>query len=285
MLVPVIPLIRSFQASGSGDDNLSLGRLMAVLTDLVYPSTPKSGFLKLLGASQLTHLLHSPEFLEGVGKGHLNSRRLVRFAFSSSTSDAESVRALLSLAASGFLNLHSRGALGELHKGMAGWHVESQAKVLGNLAGELDTFWGAGLFLRLFIDSPACDLTREEVAHLLSTLVTNENVRDLAGDPGDLLASLPDYSGDIQEGLFAAVGDSDASDADDDGDLAGFVCDDDEVVYSEDSGEEEEEEEEEVRIVEPSRASAKRGRAPSAKESKPQRRKLLKYADLEAERN
>lgn len=258
---------------------------MAVLSDLVYPDAPRRGFLELLEASQLTPLLHSPEFLEGVGKGHLNSRRLVHFAFSSSTSDAESVRTLLSLAASGFLNLHSRGALGELHQGMAGWHVESQAKVLGNLAGELDTFGGAGLFLRLFIDSPASDLTREEVGHLLATLVTNENVRDLAGDPGDLLAALPDYSGDIQEGLLAAVADSDASDADEDGDLAGFVCDDDEVVYSEDSGGEEEEEEEELRKVEPTRAGAKRARPPPAKKSKPQRKKLLKYADLEAERD
>jgi len=190
----------------------------------------------------------------------------------------EAVLTLLSLAASGALNLHSRGALGELHKGIHSWHVEPQARLVGNLAGELNSFASAGLFLHLLLDSKECGWSKEHSTQLLRSVVAQDNVKDLAGNPADLLAALPQYKADIEEDLFAAVNDSDASDADECGDLAGFVCGDDEVEYSGSEAERR------VKIVgHEALLGKKRGGEKHTGRSKAGRKKLLRYADLEAE--
>jgi hypothetical protein len=143
---------------------------------------------------------------------------------------------------------------------MAGWHVDGRAALVARLASELESFAQLGLFLRLLLDSPACAAAGAgEAAALLRSVLAHEDVRDLAGTRRDLTDALPEHARAITEGLAAAEAE-DASDADEDGNLAEFVCGDSEVEFStseeecgggaqEDSEEEDSEEEDEELIL------------------------------------
>jgi hypothetical protein len=227
-LVGAYGLLIAFAAQG---DDLALGRLTGVLADLLHPAARRRGVLALLCGAGLQQRLYSAEFLEGVGAERLNSRRLVRHTFRQAQGSAAAAsRGLGALAAAGVLNLHSRGALAALHAGMAAWHLDGRVQLVGRLAGEMETFAQVGLFLRLLLDSPAWAGGAREAEALLRGVVAQEDVRDLAGPRKDLTDALPEHARAILEGLGAA--DSEGSDADDDGNLAGFVCGDSEVEFS-----------------------------------------------------
>jgi hypothetical protein len=236
MAAPAEPLLGAYGlliAFAAQGDALALGRLTGVLADLVHPSCPRRGVLALLvGAGLQAHLYHA-EFLEGVGAARLNSRRLVRFTFAQARgSAAQASRGLVALAAAGVLNLYSRGALAALAAGMAGWHVDGRAQLVARLASELESFAQLGLFLRLLLDAPAgAAAGAGEAAALLRGVLAHEDVRDLAGTRKDLVDALPEHARTIAEGLAAAEAE-DASDADEEGNLAGFICGDSEVEFS-----------------------------------------------------
>jgi hypothetical protein len=216
-------------AFAATNDDLALGRLVGVLADLLHPASPRRGVLRLLLGSGLQARLYAPEFLEGVGASRLNSARLVRHTFSSAAGPGEALRGLAALASAGVLNLHSRRALAELHAGMAGWHVDARIALVGRLASEFESFAQVGLFLRLLLDSPARSGAPGEAGALLRGVMALEDVRDLAGSSRDLMDALPEHAEDIAAGLGAEEA---ASDADEEGNLAGFVCGDDEVDFS-----------------------------------------------------
>ena len=221
-------------AFAATNDDLALGRLVGVLADLLHPASPRRGVLRLLLGSGLQARLYAPEFLEGVGASRLNSARLVRHTFSCAAGPGEALRGLAALASAGVLNLHSRRALAELHAGMAGWHVDARIALLGRLASELESFAQVGLFLRLLLDSPARSGAPGDAGALLRGIAALEDVRDLAGSSRDLMDALPEHAEDIAAGLGAEEA---ASDEDEEGNLAGFVCGDDEVEFSSSEGE------------------------------------------------
>jgi hypothetical protein len=231
--IGVYTVLREFSKQG---DALALGRLLACVTDLLHPGCAKRGLLKVLLASGLRGHLYSAEFLEGVGRSRLNTRRLIRHTFVHSEGAAEASRGLLALSAAGVLNLHSRRALQELHAGMAGWHMDGRTLLLGRLASEFESFTQLGLFLRLLLDAPGCPPGQGEA--LVRGVLALEDVRDLVGSSKELKEALPEFQGIIDQALQAEEA---ASDEDEEGNLQGFVCGDDEVEYSSlDEGEVEE---------------------------------------------
>jgi hypothetical protein len=220
-------------AASSTLDSLALGQLVGVLAGELRPRGPRKAVLSLLRHTGLFPRLQDAEFVEGVGPSNFKSCRLLRFVFSHSTSPSEAIRTCTGLLAAGALRLRSATALAALHEGSRDWRPEVQGALAGALAGEMDSFRAAGVFLGGFLGSPACRLEPGEAAALLRAVAAREDVRDLAGDPNEFLAALPaDLADEVEEELLKAVADSDASDADAEGNLADFVCGDDEVEFS-----------------------------------------------------
>jgi hypothetical protein len=244
-------------------DTRALGQLVAILAD--WQGGSRSSRLsthRLIAGSGLTELLFDAEFIEGVGpRDRLKTRRLVALAFRTAgpSSPAAAIRKLEALTAAGALNLYSSSAIEALHAGMAGWRGLApdaapaiKAELLARLCGELDTRAQAGLFLSLVFGSPASAMGAEEAAAVFRAVRSHRDVRDLAGDRGDLLAEFPpdllslllpvgDGVGRGVDGAGSEEDDEeeeDDSDADSQGNLADFIA------YSGDEDEEEEEEEE-----------------------------------------
>jgi hypothetical protein len=212
-----------------------LGKLVAVLSDWLLGGSHRAT-LKLIVHAGVADLLTSSEFLEGLGAGRLKSKQLLRLAFKThAASPGGAVAMIERLAAAGAVNPFSSSALAALHDGMRGWRfVEPKAALLVAIVSSFDTFAQAGLFLSLLLESPASGLGAEEVPPLLEAVLADGDVRDLAGDTGDLLAALPDYADVVEDALARAHSEDGASEADEDGNLAGFV--DDEIVFDSDAG-------------------------------------------------
>lgn len=211
-----------------------LGKLVAVLSDWLLGGSHRAT-LKLIVHAGVADLLTSSEFLEGLGIGRLKSKQVLRLAFRThADSPGGAVTMIERLAAAGAVNPFSSSALEALHDGMRGWRfVEPKAALLVAIVSSFDTFAQAGLFLSLLLESPASGLGAEEVPPLLEAVLADGDVRDLAGDTGDLLAALPDYADVVEDALARAHSEDGASEADEDGNLAGFV--DDEIVFDSDA--------------------------------------------------
>jgi hypothetical protein len=171
----------------------------------------------------------------------------------------------------GALNVYSSSAIEALHKGLSKWtspHVRASALI--RILSELDTHAQAGLFLALFLGSPANTWTFEETVEVLSLALADTDVRDLAGEPRHVLDSIPDYAEEVQDALMGGTGSSD-SEADSQGNLDGFIAYTDEEEEDGEDGDDDDDEDgdgssdesEEVGArgrARPAPAAAKRGR-------------------------
>lgn len=242
---PEINVSRLLQLVSRGDsplDSRALGRLVALLSDEIYPRGPRAGALRLTERASLDELYLDPDFVESLGVQRIKSSRLARSAFARASSPSVAIARISGLANAGALNVFSSSFLECLHAGMQGWRIEVQSELVGRLAETLDTFSSAGLFLSLLLRAQGSALEPREVLALLRRVVARSDVRDLSGAPADLLDQLPkDVAGEVEDELLDRE-ESDDSDADENGNLAGFVVesddDDDEDDDDDDSAEE-----------------------------------------------
>jgi hypothetical protein len=243
---PEINVSRLLKLVSHGDsplDSRALGRLVALLSDELYPRGPRAGALRLTERASLDELYLDPDFVESLGAQRIKSSRLARSAFARASSPSVAIARISGLANAGALNIFSSSFLECLHAGMQGWRVEVQAELVGRLAETLDTFSSAGLFLSLLLGAQGSALEPREVLALLRRVVARSDVRDLSGAPADLLDQLPkDVAGEVEDELLDRD-ESEDSDADENGNLAGFVVESDCEEDDEDDSEEEEIEE------------------------------------------
>ena len=220
----------------------AVGQLVALLADWRLGGS-RGATLRLLVAARCDErLLASPEFLEGLGAGRLKSSRVLAHAFARSRgSPAAALRRIDALVGAGAVNVFSSSALAALHRGMAAWGAAPapKAALLGALVASLDTFAEAGTLLAALLEHADSELLGGPAAaeELLRAVLREPAVRDLAGEPADLAAHLPDFEAAVAEALAAGASDDDGDDADEAGNLAGFV--DDEIRYDTDAREDE----------------------------------------------
>ena len=220
----------------------AVGQLVALLADWRLGGS-RGATLRLLVAARCDErLLASPEFLEGLGAGRLKSSRVLAHAFARSRgSPAAALRRIDALVCAGAVNVFSSSALAALHRGMAAWGAAPapKAALLGALVASLDTFAEAGTLLAALLEHADSELLGGPAAaeELLRAVLREPAVRDLAGEPADLAAHLPDFEAAVAEALAAGASDDDGDDADEAGNLAGFV--DDEIRYDTDAREDE----------------------------------------------
>lgn len=190
--------------------------------------------------ASLEELYCDADFVEALGSSRIKSARLIHNTFARGASPSAAIARVAGLAASGALrSLLSPTLLAALHVGIAGWRVEVVAELIGRLVEGMDTFSAAGAFLAAFLKTDSSSLEAVEELSLLRLVVARGEVRDLSGAAVDLLDQLPRaLAGGVEDELLARDA-SDDSDADDDGNLVGFVVD------SGDEDEDDEEEEEE----------------------------------------
>jgi hypothetical protein len=203
-------------------DAQSLGSVVVVLQEALFPRRPRAGVMSLIAGASLESFLADAEFVEGVGRARLHSARLLRVAFSRAT-EASAITAVAGMAAAGALNVYSQRALAALHAGMAGWRLELAAELVGRLCEGVDSFGQAGLFLSLLLGSAASRFSLDDACLLVRSVVAREDVRDLAGRVQDLLIQLPRAVADEAEDEIAARDSSDDEDEDEDGNLRGFI--------------------------------------------------------------
>lgn len=232
-------------------------RLVGLISDQLYEGSKKST-QQLIEKAGLVEHLFTHEFVDGVGKARLKSRRLVHLAFSTSNaSPSAAIRNVQQLHTAGAINIYSSSAIEALHAGMSKWPMaETKAHLLCRLVSEIDTFQQAGMFLDLFFNSPANTMSAETQVSVLQLVFKDQDVRDLAGRPEDLLSQIPDLADDVRDALIGA--DSDDSEEDEEGNLAGFVAGDDEVDYDTDAGPSDDDEDSEVDVSDSNEASSSR---------------------------
>jgi hypothetical protein len=232
-----INVARLLHLADASLDARALGQLVALLADELHPRAPRGGALRLVVAGGLAARLADADFIEALGAEHLKTARLLRLAFSrAGDSPARAIAAVAGMAAAGALNVYSASALAALHEGIAGWRVPIVADLVGRIAEGLDSFAQAGLFISLLLAAPGCALDAAGAAALLRAVVARPDVRDLAGAPADMMRQLPRDAAAAAADELRARAESDDSDADEDGNLAGFVCGDDEESAEESAG-------------------------------------------------
>ncbi len=223
---PVIGVIRLLKLASTSLDPRAMGQLVALLADTCYPRGPRSGALRLAERAVLEELYCDADFVEALGSSRIKSARLVRGTFARATSPSAAIARVAGLATSGAIgNLLSPSLIVALHNGMSGWRVEVQAELIGRLVEGLDTFSSAGEFLAHFLKSEGNTLETSEELSLLRLIVARGEVRDLSGAAADLLDQLPPaLAGGVEDELLDRDA-SDDSDANEDGNLMGFVSD------------------------------------------------------------
>lgn len=236
-----LPLSEVISRARSALPAAELGSLTASLASAVGCARGSRALLFLVTFG-LWSRLHDGEFVEGFGAHRLPAARLLRLASASCDSPAMAVRTMLSLHSAGALDaadLAAPRALAAMHGIISAWWSDAHggaageaavtaaaARFLVGLVSDMDSFANAGAFLASFFNDTACKLPRAAVRLILTDVCSNEDVHDLAGSPRALIDALPAHAAAISEALAAAADDSDA---DEDGNLAGFVADD--IVY------------------------------------------------------
>jgi len=240
-----VPASRLLTLASDRLDPGALGALVALLADELFPARPRAGVVALARAGGLEDLFSDADFVAAVGRARLKSARLIRAAFDRAPrAPSAAIARVAGMAAAGALNVFSTSALAALHAGAAGWRAPALAELAGRLAEGLDSFAAAGLFLARFLAAPGAALEPAAAAALARAVCARRDVRDLAGAPADLLEQLPAaLAGDVEDELLARDA-SDESDADEEGNLAGFVVDDGEGEEEEDDDEDDEDEDE-----------------------------------------
>ena len=239
---PLIGVIRMLKLASTSLDPRAMGQLVALLADTCYPRGPRSGALRLAERAVLEELYCDADFVEALGSSRIKSARLVRGTFARATSPSAAIARVAGLATSGAIgNLLSPSLLVALHNGMSGWRVEVQAELIGRLVEGLDTFSSAGEFLAHFLKSEGNTFESGEELSLLRLIVARGEVRDLSGAAADLLDQLPPaLAGGVEDELLDRDA-SDDSDANEDGNLMGFVSDN--IEYEDDDDDDDDESE------------------------------------------
>ena len=233
---PTIGVIRLLKLASSSLDPCAMGQLVALLADTCYPRGPRAGALRLAERAALEELYCDSDFVEALGSSRIKSARLVRGTFARATSPSAAIARVAGLATSGAIgNLLSSSLLVALHNGLSGWRVQVQAELLGRLVEGFDTFTSAGEFLAQFLKSDGNTLESGEELALLRLIVGRSEVRDLSGSATDLLDQLPPaLAGGVEDEIFNRDA-SDDSDADEDGNLMGFIDDDEDEDEDDDN--------------------------------------------------
>jgi hypothetical protein len=224
-----------------------LGALAGTLADACGCARGARALL-FLASFGLWPRLRDGEFVAGFGARRLPAARLLRLAARAAAAGAAgagaspaaaalaAARALLSLHGAGALDaadLVSPRALAALHGVAAGWpeaggaRTRAAAHLLRGLVGEMESFAAAGAFLAALFAAPECALAPAAQRDVLAEVCACDDVRDLAGSPRALMDALPAHAAAIAVALADGAHDSDA---DEEGNLAGFV--DDSIVFS-----------------------------------------------------
>ena len=221
-------------AARHGLDAAALGALLRCFTE--WFSLSRLGTLRLLVEAGLVGQLESAEFVDALGSRLLRSRHLVTLVFHvHAGSPGPAIRALTAFAAAGALHCASETTAEALRLGTRNWPLGARAMLVTALAAEADTFSTAGAILRALLEGGGVEpFEPEDASALLVRVLRSPDVRDLAGDPRDLSLALPDWAAEVRaSGLLALDA---TSDADDSGNLAGFVVGDaDSLVYDTDA--------------------------------------------------
>ena len=226
--VPVVPLLRRLRSV------LEPGPLGAVVADLGSwrIGSSRKRFFKLIVEAELDDLLADPDFfLAACAKIRIRSKTLLRHAVLPPRSPGTAIDLIGRLMSAGALNVFSESACNELNHMLVRWKpLELRRALLTGIIGELDSYAQAGLFLRGLLDSDACELGSQGIDDILRAVLADVRNADLAGEPADLASELPEEYACL---VNACVGfDGKDSDADSDGNLAGFVVSDSDVEFT-----------------------------------------------------
>ena len=247
-----LPLSEVISIASRVLDDGSLGALSGGLACAAGASRG-SALLLFLARFGLWPRLADAEFVAGLRGAsapsapplRLSGPRVIRLALATAASAPRGAAAVLSLLRAGALDggdLLSRRSLAALHGLLRVPEGEAAAgALLAGVAGDMDSFAEVGALLARFLagaGAAAPPLPPAQARAIIARVCASEDVRDLAGSPQALMAALPAHAEAIAEALAAAADDSDADEA---GNLAGFVCGDDQIEYSSDEEGEEEE--------------------------------------------
>lgn len=215
--------------------------LVSALCAKLYEGS-KAATLSLIRLGELENYLYDPEFIDKLGPEKLKGKKLVRLVFETAQSFSDLVRKLTGMMAAEAIRMIDSSCITELHRGIlrCAYTQPLSAKIvlLAKLTSEYNTYATAGEFLQAYLDSPDSTLDGDDLIPLLLGVLRDEEVRDLSGDRSDLLRPLPENIVDevrdewVRLGLNQATGDTDDSEADDEGNLRDFVVDDEHVSYS-----------------------------------------------------
>ena len=230
--INLVALVRAAVQTAPPHTAGALVALLAAQKDLTRAQT-----LGLLLLADAFASLESPEFVDGLGERRPKTKQLIRAALELTPGAA--VRCILAMNSSGALNLIDSAAMAELHTAITAWGgddaIPAVVMLLRGVLGDTDTFAQAGALLAMFVDSRECTLSTRALDSILESALDSADVRDLAGEPQDLLGYLPDHASVVGRALASvAAGDADESDADSVGNLKGFVAEDDEVDFDSD---------------------------------------------------
>jgi hypothetical protein len=253
-VVPLIPFLRS--ANDALESDASAAALLRVAAESAFGSRhTRSQLFRLLARAGMWPRLKSAEFVEELGEGRLKAKSVMRYAFlASSNSPDEAASDVTSLLRSGATSISSDTCVRQLVRGLLPWKgsPDSLMIVLGGVVGELNSSASVGrLFKRLLQLSVEEGLWESEweVAHNLVRLVhaAGDDILDLPGGIEGVVAELTPFCREKVENALRAMALEADSDADENGNLAGFVVDsDEEEEDDEDEDEDEDDEAEEV---------------------------------------
>jgi len=227
-----------FNAARKELDPGALGTLLRIVAPMT-GCTKRRHMLHFIAKANMWQRLQDAEFVEALGAGAVKSCELIRFAFEvgATTGPADCINDLVGMLRAGAIELESDRSVAAFARGIAPW--KSPDSILALLAGvmsEIDAFQGVGDFLRRMLDAIGHAWPTTFVSELLSLLFSRHpDLRDLSGKPRELFDAVPDY----RHALVNAFAEgSDDEEADDNGNLAGFIAYSDD---EEDSGTEGEE--------------------------------------------
>lgn len=253
------------------DDPTALGQVVSIVADLVGASTSKKDLFSFLARHKLTAFLATAEFVESLGTAAagLKSREsrvdsdsdegsssseddpgaalpvgeLIRAAFDGEgavrPTSSQAIAEVLSYIKAGAISIYSAKTWKALHEALAAaTSLDPAISLLRQLlSDEVDSYKQAGAFLQLFIECPSSTYSSEEMEDIFTAVMMNRDVVELAGNPKELVTALQgineSYGRIVQEALQKGLAE-DLEDADEHGDLDGFVVrDEDEAALRE----------------------------------------------------
>jgi hypothetical protein len=217
-------------------DDGALGQLVGIIADMKLDGS-RTATLQLLAQTELFDKLCSPEFVEGLGRSRLKTKLVLRLLFRLYGGVPSGCNSKLAqLMSAGAVNIYSDSAVEQLHNLTRTWTLGDKSSLVATILQQTDSYNDAGIFLRYYLDADASQLTESDELALVDTISKLAELRDLGGELRSLTQHAPDR---IREALAvamaAAVADSEGSDADEDGNLRGFVHGDDEIHYDTDA--------------------------------------------------